>query len=847
MQQQEGYKRFLPHLLIIGIFIAFSCGFCYPAFQGKTLDQHDIKTWLWNSREDRDYHDKTGEPALWANNAYGGMPQVTVNNYPENNWYNKISRFIVMDHHGMPVPNPAVYFFLAMVCFYILMCTMRVNKWLGAIGALAFAFSTYNPTIITAGHVSKMMDIAYIPAILAGMILAYQGKYLAGAALAGLFLAFAFDADHIQIVYYSAFLFGLFVIGKLAEAILKKEIKTWAIASAVLVLAFVFAFMTSASQFMQLSEYVPYSSRGGGSELTTGNKEKSSGLDKDYAFSWSNGVGEAFTILVPGLYGNSTDENIGENSHLGKKLSEMNVAPETIDQMTTHANLYWGPQPLLSGSVYFGAVICFLFVLSLFIIRSNMKWWLTGAALLTICFSLGKNFSTLNYFMFDHFIYFSKFRSPNMATAIASVVFPMLAIWALKDIFEGTISKEAFLKKLKFSLIITGGLCALILVMTQMGMTFKGQSDDRMAQQYGQAGPEIMKAIREDRSSAATTDALRSLVFVLIAGGVLWAYGKDKLAKTPAIAALGILIVIDLIPVAHRYLNADKFVETEEYMAENFAPSAADAQILQDKDPYYRVFDLATDPFNDAKPSFFHKTVGGYSAAKIQIYQDLVENQLGKLNSAALNMLNTKYFIVPAKGGAPMAQKNPGALGNAWFVSDIKWAKTADEEMLALNAPSLQNMADTTMGNFNPAQLAVMRDTFKTAMGNYNFGKDSAAYVRLTPDGYTPRRMKFESNNSKDGLAIFSDVYYPIGWTATIDGKPTQILKADYVLRALKVPAGKHTIAFEFNSKAEEKGKTLALIGSILLSLLIIAGIYFDVFAGKKDSTEGTIIVPERK
>lgn len=844
MQQQEGFKKFLPHLLIIAIFIAISCAFCYPAFQGKTLDQHDVKTWLWASKESRDYHEKTGEPALWANNMFGGMPQASIDGYPENNWYSKLGRFIALDHHALPMANPAIYFFLAMVSFYILMCAMKVNRWLGAIGAFAFAFSAYNPTIITAGHVTKMLDIAYIPAILAGMIIAYRGKYLAGAALSGLFMAFFFDMNHLQIIYYSIFLFALFVLAKFVEAIYKKEIKRWLIASTFILIAAVFAFMTNASQLMQMSEYSKHSSRGGGSELTIGNKEKSSGLDKDYAFSWSNGVGETFTVLVPGLYGGSTDENIGSNSHLGKKLGELGANDNDIEQMTSHANLYWGPQPFLSGSIYFGAVICLFFVLALFIIKSNLKWWLAGIAFLLILFSMGKNFSTLNYFMFDHFPLFSKFRSPNMATSISSVIFPILAIWALKDIFEEKITKAELLKKLKESLIITGGLCLAILISTQAFFDYKGQSDERMAQQYGQAGPDIVKALREDRSSRASTDAIRSLVFVLLAGGVVWAYGKDKATKMQAITAIGILVFIDMIPIAHRYLNANKFLDTEEYMAANFEPSASDAQILKDTDPYYRVLDLSTDPFQDSKPSYFHKSLGGYSAAKIQIYQDLLDNQLGKLNSSVLNMLNTKYFIVPTKNGA-MPQQNPGALGNAWFVSDVKWTKTANEEMLALNAPSIQNPLDTATGNFNPAQVAVMRDTFKTALANYNFGKDSAAFVRLVPNGYTPRRMKFESNNSKDGLAIFSDVFYPIGWTAKIDDKEVPILKADYVLRALKIPAGKHIITFEFDSKAFQSGKQLSLIGSILLTLLIAGGVYFGLFKNKKD--DNTVLAAEKK
>lgn len=846
MQQQEGFKKFLPHLLVIGIFLALSCAFCYPHFQGKTLAQHDINQWLWASKESRDLHDNTGQSALWANNMFSGMPQVSINNYSENNWFHKLNMFIQMNDHGKTLPNPVMYFFIAMCSFYILMLTIRVNRWLGLIGSVAFAFSTYNPTIITAGHLSKFLDLAYIPAILAGMILAYRGKYFAGAALAGLFFAMFFDSNHLQIIYYSIFLFFIFVVAKLVEAIRKNEFKQWLFASSLILVAAIFAFLASSSSILQTREFAPLSMRGTGSELTTGGKKKDAGLDKDYAFSWSNGVMECLSIIVPDINGGSIDENIGSNSNLGKKLSDLGQPEEVIDNMTSHVNLYWGPQPLLSGSAYFGAVICLLFVLSLFVIRSNLKWWLTGAALLFICFSMGKNFSTLNYFMFDHFPLFNAFRSPNMAISLASIIFPLLAIWALRDIFEDKISKEELLKKLKLSLIITGGLCALILIATQTTMDYKGMNDDRMQQQYGQAGPDIMKAIREDRQSAATTDAMRSLVFVLLAGGALWAYGKGKINKNQTIAALGLLVVIDLIPVASRYLGETKFRDTEEYMAENFEPSAADAQILQDKDPYYRVLDLTTDPFSDSKPSFFHKALGGYSAAKLQIYQDLIEMQLGKLNIPVLNMLNTKYFIVPMQNGKSGVQPNPAALGNAWFVSDIKWVKNADEEMAALNGPSLQTPMDTSAGNFNPAQTAVVRDTFKAVVGTDAFGKDATASIRLAPGGYAPNTMKYESNNSLPGIAVFSDIYYPTGWTATIDGKEAPVFKANYVLRAMKIPAGKHSIEFQFHSKAFETGKKLALTGSILLSLLIAGGIYFTFFAKKKEETTPATI-PEKK
>lgn len=828
MQQQEGFKKYLPHLWAIGIFLVISCIFCYPALQGKVLDQHDTKSWLWSSKESRDFQDKTGHFPQWTNSTFSGMAQATPSGF---NWYGKVLNVIFATVEKTPVS----FFVLAMVCFYLLASVMGLNRWLGILGAVAFAFSTYNPTAIAAGHNTKIIDLALLPGVLAGIVLAYKGKYWQGAAITGIFLALFLMANHLQIIFYSVFLVLAVSAAALVDALRKKEGARWFKASLVLVLAAASACLVNASGLLQTEEYSHYSIRGGTSELTekgVASREQSTGLDKEYAFSWSNGRAEVLSILVPNLYGGSSNENIGEDSHFGKKLAEMGAAPDAVDMMTRHSSLYWGPQPMLSGSAYFGAVVCFLFVLSLFVIRSPYKWWLAGAAVFFMLLSMGKNFAILNYFLFDHLPLFNKFRSPNMALSLSSVIFPLMGIWALRDIFEDRLSKEDLMKKLKLSLLITGGLCLLLLIATQTMMDYKGMRDDQMAQQYGgEAGKELVKALKEDRSSQAAGDAIRSLVFVLLAGGALWAYGKGKAGRNAVIAVLGVLIVIDLLPVGYRWMGTDNYLDPEEYQAQNFSPSPADAQILQDKDPYYRVFDLSSgDPFSDAKTSFFHKSVGGYSAIKMRIYQDLIEHQVGRLNSAVLNMLNTKYLIVPPQGQnqPPGVVPNSGALGNAWFVSQAQWVKTADEEMAALNAPPINNPGDTAGGLFNPGQTVVLRETHKDVLGNYTFGRDSAAYIKLQPDGYAPDHLKFESNNSKDGLAIFSDIYYPLGWKATIDGKETPIVRADYVLRAIKVPAGKHAIEFIAGpTPAMVKGDRLTLIGSILLTLLLAAGIYF--------------------
>lgn len=847
-QAQKGFSRYLPHGIIIAIFIVISCVFCYPAFQGKVMNQHDMFTWLYMSKESRDHYAQTGESTLWANNMFSGMPQNLTDFYPEGNWYHKLNQFIQFYTHG-EVPNPASFFFLAMVSFYVLALALRINKWLGLLGAVAFAFSTYNPIIISAGHTTKMLDIAFLPGILAGVFLAYRGRYWAGAAVAGLFLAFAFDAGHYQIIYYGGITVGVLIIAKLEKAIRKKAVKPWLFASGTLLLAAAFAMLTNASRLLLVQEYNPYTIRGGAGELKSP-EEAGSGLDKDYAFAWSNGIGETFCLLVPDLYGGASSEDIGTDSHMGERLRAIGVQPQGVEQLTRNAPMYWGPQPMLSGPVYFGAVICLLTVLSLLVIRSPMKWWLGGISLFFILISLGSSFPAFNYFLFDYFPLLNKFRAPSMALSVPSLLFPILSIWALNDIFREKVSREMLLKQLKVAVGIVGGLCVLILLSVYFVLDFQGASDTQMAAQFGQMlqnedlGRSLMNALREDRQSVAGSDAFRSLVFVALAAAVLWGFAKSKINKQTAVGALGLLIATDLIPVAARYLNEDNFLDEQTYTMQ-FQPRPADLQIMKDPDPYYRVFDLTggSGPFNDAKPSYFHNAIGGYHGAKMQIYQELIERQISRFNAPVLNMLNTKYLIVPGNGGQAMVQQNPGALGNAWFVSEIEWAATADAAMNALNGPSLQNPADSSAGRFNPAETVVLREDLKADLADYTFGKTPDAGIRLT--SYGPDELKFESSNAQDGLAVFSDIYYPVGWTATIDGKPVEIYRANYVLRALKVPAGKHEIVFSFASPAFEQGAGLALAGSVLLTLLIGMGIWQTWRRAKAGNEDDPVPAPE--
>ncbi len=807
MQSNARLQQLKPQLLIVGIFVALSFLFCYPVLQGNKLLPHDTYSYLGMSKEARDYYEKTGENAFWANNMFSGMPQTMVYVHSDSNWFQKISYMLQGLKEGEP-HNPAFFFLLAMVSFYILMAAMRVPKWLGAIGAVAFAFSSYNPIIIAAGHATKMLDIAFLPGIIAGIIWAYRGRYWLGAIVTGVFLSFYINEAHYQIIFYSLFVVLAMIISAFVSAVRKGKLKQFFLASAILAIVAGLAAGTSATRLMMVPEYNKHSMRGGESELTSPEKDKKGGLDKGYAFTWSSGVEEALLIMVPNLYG-GTMEN----------------------------GLYWGAQQEdgVGTPIYFGAIICFLFVLALLVVRSKHKWWIVAVSIFFIMVSWGKNFPALNYFLFDHFPLFNKFRSPNMAMSMASVMFPLLAMWGLKEFFSEKYTAEERWKKLKLSLMITGGLLLLILIATQTMMSYKGAIDDRI---FGN-NMAALEQIKEERQSAASGDAFRALIFVLLSGGVLYAFTKGMMKKEMAFAALGLLVVVDQLPVAARYLSSEKYIDEMQYEA-YFAPRPADAQILKDPTLYYRVFDISSrtnvgesrNVFNDASSSLHHKNIGGYHPAKLEIYQDMIERQIGMLNSSVLNMLNMRYVIQDGPGGQVMASApNLQACGNAWFVSEIKWVKNADEEMAALNAPSLQNPMDSTKGNFNPLKTAIIRETFKKDLANVATGKDSAAAVTLTK--YSPRRLSYESKNSQAGLVVFSDIWYPEGWKATIDGVEKPIVRVNYALRALQVDAGNHKIEFEFDSPAYAKGESIALIASILLMLTIIAGIYF-IWKSKK-------------
>lgn len=818
------FKKIKPHLFIIAGFFIFSLIYSYPVLQGKVLAQGDVLNWKAMYQESKAYYDSTGINPLWTNSMFGGMPNYSIGIPHSDNYMSYLFKVLMA-----VLAKPAYFIFLSLFGFYLLMTAIRMDKWLGVIGAIAYALCTNTIVLINAGHDTKVLAIGLIPMVLASLIWLYRGRWYVGGALMAVSLSMLMATNHFQMLYYSIFLFVIYAIGKLIVTLKEKEdLKQFIIASVVALVIGILAVGTSMTYILTTKEYAKTTMRGGESELTI-NKDpnkKAGGLDKDYAFNWSNGIGETFCLMVPYLYGGSMSEPIEK-------------APETealVGGQASSLPLYWGPQNLgIAGPIYYGAVVCFLFLFGMMVIRSTHKWWILGFCILTIMMSWGGNFKAFNYFLFDHLPMYNKFRSPTMILSITQLFFPLIGMWGLMEIMKGKISNDELLKKLKISAGITAGLCLVFAFAGSMFFDYSNPAID------AQLPKQFLQPLKEDRQSLATKSSLTSAVFILLAAALVWGYIKDKLNKNILIGGIGLLILIDLISVDRNYLNDDNYVDESDY--ENvFAPRPVDQEILKDKDPYFRVLDLSKNVYNDAMSAYFFKNIGGYSPAKMEIYQDLIDVQMGgaqsggKFNQEVLNMLNTKYIIFNAQKGQTVYQPNPARNGNAWFVNDVKKVNTADEEMKSLDANFLGDTA-VNPNAFDSKKTAIIRNDFAKDIDGYQFGKDSTAAIQLTKYGLND--LYFVSNNAQNGLAVFSDIWYPYGWEATVDGKPAEIMRANYVLRALKVPAGKHNIEFHFRPKSYATGNKLTIYSNVLLGIMILGALYFIISGkgGKEDNT----------
>ena len=808
-------KDLLPHAVAIAIFCLATVLFFAPAFfEGKTLPQHDITQWEGGAKELIDYREKNGEEGLWTNSMFSGMPGYLVDV--------RFSGNLVMHlHHiyGLFLTYPMSTIFIACLSFYILLLSMGVRSWLAIAGGLAYGFTAFSIIGLMAGHNSKISAVSTMPLVLAGIHLAFKGKNIWGFVVTSIGLAIHLRPNHLQITYYLLLIVVAYGIMQLVTAIKEKTLPAFAKTSVVLIVAALLAVGANFGSLLTTIEYSKYSIRGK-SELTpVGESEAESGLDKDYAFQYSNGIFEPLFLFIPNFYGGSAREDLGKNSNLEEALRKNGANRQQIQQQVSAAPAYWGDQPL-TAPYYAGAIVVFLFVLGMIFLENKYRIWLGGLVLFALVLSWGKNFE-LNYFIFDYLPGYNKFRSVTFAIIIVVLAMILGGFMGLEKLLSSEFNKQTQ-KKFLIAIGSVAGFALLCVLLAGMG-SYRGAIDAQLANY-----PDwYLNALRADRASLLRMDALRSLIFVLLFVGVVWALIKEKLSKGVAYSLLILFVFIDMFGISKRFINSDTFVRKSRQS--EFQLTEADKRILQDKALDYRVMNLL-NPFNDAKTSYHHKSIGGYHGAKLGRYQELIERciapeqskvisalQAGSFNFGeigVLNMLNTKYFIAGSSANAVIP--NLTANGNAWFVSDVIEVSSADEEISEVGKIDTKTTAVIDESKFQ------ISDAVPSTEG------------QITLEAYQPNYLKYTSRNSGDGLAVFSEIYYPKGWTATIDDKEVDILRANYVLRALQVPEGEHVIEFKFAPSAYSIGNTVALISSSLLILLLLGAIGYTFMKKEK-------------
>lgn len=800
---------------IMVLFIVLAYLYLFPLLEGKVLSQPDIQSHSGTAKELIDYRNATGKEALWTNSTFGGMPGYMISVYYNSNLFRTIHRWFTDLFH------PAAMIILYLIGFYILLSSLKINRWLSVAGAVAYGFSSYLLIILTAGHNTKAYALGYLMIMVAGILMAYRVNRWKGALLLAVGFTFEILAGHPQITYYGLLAMGVFGITELVMAIREKRFNEFLKTTGLVAVA---AFLALAVNFSYLYTNYKYAKETirGKSELTTNSENKTSGLDKDYVVQWSEGISETLTLLIPNFMGGSHSTNPGIKSESFKALQSSGV--ENPRQVIQQVIMYHGDKPVTSGPYYSGAIIIFLFVLGLFVVKGADKWWLLIATVVSIVLSWGKNVMPLTSFLLDYLPYYNKFRAPEMTLVIATFTLPLLGFLALQQILAGKIEKRELLNGLKWSFGITGGVTLLFALLPGIAGDFSAPFDKNAYPDW------LLNAVLDDRKSMLRSDAFRSFVFIALAAACLLAWHLKRLKTEYLVGALAFLILVDLWMVDKRYLNKDNFVSKREIQNTD-APAPVDKEILKDKTLSYRVLPLQ-NPWQDSRASGFHKNVGGYHAAKLRRYQEMIEHHfspemekmIGGLqketspdsllrNLTTINMMNTRYFIYDPNG-APL--ENPSAWGNAWFATQFSIVANADEEIAAL-------------GKITSKSQVVVDKRFSSFVEGKNFTDDPVANIALTD--YKPNYLKYKFKAGSDQLTVFSEVYYADGWKAYIDGKETPHFRANYILRAMVIPAGEHTVEFSFKPASWALGNKVSYAGSILL-ILVIAG-YF-VFIRKK-------------
>jgi len=818
MAKIKGNRNILVTIGIILFFIILSFVYYSPQLEGKKLLASDNVNYKGMAKEISDYRAETGKEALWTNSMFGGMPAYLISTRYGGELLAKIQ------HAYLSIlPLPAGYLALGFICFFVMCLLLGFNVWIAMAGSLMYGFATYFFVLIESGHYTKVHTLMYIPLVVGGIISAFRNKPYWGALVTAFGLSWMLSANHPQMTYYAGIMILIIGITYLVYAIKEKTLPGFLKSVGLLLIAVILAIGTNFGRLYNVYEYGKYSTRGK-SELKVDEENQTQGLDKSYILEYSYDFGEAMTAFIPRFKGGGMSEPLGKNSEV-YSFFEKNQGKAAAERVTEALPLYWGSQPISAAPFYYGSVVFFLFVLGLFIVKGKDKWWILAVFIVSFFLSLGKNFGALSHFMIDYFPGYNKFRDVKNIIVIQHFAMVLMSVLAVRELFLARLEKKELLKSLKYTWFILGGLTLLFVLMPGMAGDFRGPSDARLVQ----AGwpQQLMQALMDDRRSILRVDAFKAFVFVSVSAGVVWLYVQQKIKASYAVTLWVLLILVDLWPVDKKYMSNDSFVSKSK-VEKPYIPSKADQEILKDTDPDFRVLNLTVSPFQDASTSYFHKSLGGYHGAKMERYQELYDHQLfpeirlliggfqkpNTLDSvlsslSVINMLNTRYVIYDPNS-SPL--ENQYALGNAWFVNDFKMVANANEEMEALS-------------NFDASEEVIVDERFADQLKDVQLGTGHNSQIELSE--YQPNYLKYNAKVSGGtALAVFSEIYYPKGWDAFIDGQKADYMRANYVLRSMAVPEGEHVIEFKFEPASYLIGNKFSLASSLIL-ILAAAGLIF--------------------
>ncbi len=812
-------KKILPHLIAIIIFLAVSILFCKPVLEGNVLSQHDTIGWKGMAQNAFEYKEKNGHFPLWNPNLFSGMPNYQVA------MEGKTVMPDTMKLFSLGLPKPINFFFLACICFYILCLALRIKPVIGMMAGLAYSFSTYNPVLVAAGHDTQMLATAFMPLLMTGLVSIYEKKYWLGFALTTFGTYQQIAVNHLQVTFYLFLILVFITLGYLFKWIKEKDWKHIGMAGGIAILSAVIGIAGNALVLKTTSEYARYTMRGG-KDITIGEggtvtAAKTSGLDTAYAFEYSLDKAETMTLLMPNSFGGGNSQKWGENSAVVKKLTDKGVPEANAQELAGNLPKYWGALPYTAGPAYLGVLIFLLGLVGFVIVKTPLRWGLLAATILGLFMSWGKNFPGFNLFLFEHIPIYNKFRAPSFAQVIPQFCMGIMAALTLQQLLYNEKSREFLAGKFKKILYTVGGLFAFLTLM-YLSMNYGSDIDRQIIDGYrdpnngsDEMGRLIVAGLKADRQSMFGGQLVRTLAFALLAGSTIWLFAKSKINALIAAIILLVISTLEITITSKTYLNDEMYVSADDYSSANFSPNAIEQEILKDKDPNYRVFNMvgtsSGSTFSESRTSYFLKSAGGYHPAKLRIYQDIIEKYLsGRPNPPVLNMLNTRYIIVAdPQTQQPGLIKNPDAYGNCWLVKHVK---LVDDRVAAISDLGNTNLKDTAIVEKSVAPNLVQPQP------------DSLSSIKMTK--FDNDAIEYEANCNGPQFAVFSEVYYPKGWNAYLDGKKTDYFNTNYILRGMPLPAGKHSIKFVFEPESVKQGKSIMFIASILILLSFIGGLF---------------------